>query len=332
MSNDQTTSKDYYFDSYSHFGIHEEMLKDSVRTNNYRLAIERNPHIFKDKVVLDVGCGTGILCMFAARAGAKKVIGIDCASIIEQAKQIVKDNKLDHIVSLVRGKVEEVVLPDGIEKVDVIISEWMGYCLFYESMLETVLCARDKWLVPGGAIFPDKATLYLCGIEDGEYKDEKVHFWEDVYGFDMSCMKEHVLLEPLVDCVDDKAVVTNHIPIFSVNILDVKSEDLDFVVPYKLTFKRNDYLHALVAYFDVSFNACHKPISFSTGPQFKSTHWKQTVFYLRDQHTVSQGETLEGEYSMKRNKDNHRDMDISISYKWQGRFGQLDNSQEYRLR
>ena len=42
---------------------------------------------------------------------------------------------------------EEVVLPDGIEKVDIIISEWMGYCLFYESMLNTVIYARDKFLV-----------------------------------------------------------------------------------------------------------------------------------------------------------------------------------------
>jgi len=49
-------------------------------------------------------------------------------------------------VKLVRGKVEEVELPDGLEKVDIIISEWMGYCLFYESMLKTVLFARDKWL------------------------------------------------------------------------------------------------------------------------------------------------------------------------------------------
>ena len=46
-----------------------------------------------------------------------------------------------------RGKVEEVQLPAGVEKVDVIISEWMGYCLFYESMLKTVLFARNRWLV-----------------------------------------------------------------------------------------------------------------------------------------------------------------------------------------
>lgn len=68
-----------------------------------------------------------------------------CASIYNQATQIVKDNKLDHIITLLHGKLEEVTLPDGIETVDIIISEWMGYFLLYESMLDTVLYARDKW-------------------------------------------------------------------------------------------------------------------------------------------------------------------------------------------
>lgn len=62
---------DYYFDSYSHFNIHEEMIKDKVRTDTYQKAIEGNRAAFKDKVVLDIGCGTGILSLFAARAGAK---------------------------------------------------------------------------------------------------------------------------------------------------------------------------------------------------------------------------------------------------------------------
>ena len=57
------------------------------------------------------------------------------------------------VVTLVHGKVEEVTLPDGIEKVDIIVSEWMGYCLFYESMLNTVIYARDKWLVTHFILF-----------------------------------------------------------------------------------------------------------------------------------------------------------------------------------
>ncbi|KAH6936248.1 hypothetical protein HPB50_015041 [Hyalomma asiaticum] len=72
---EEMTSKDYYFDSYAHFGIHEEMLKDEVRTATYRNSMYHNKHLFKGKVVLDVGCGTGILSMFAAKAGAAKVIG-----------------------------------------------------------------------------------------------------------------------------------------------------------------------------------------------------------------------------------------------------------------
>ena len=72
-----------------------------------------------------------------------------------------------------QGKVEEVDLP--VDKVDIIISEWMGYFLLYESMLDTVLYARDKWLVEGGLIYPDKATIYIAGIEDGDYKEEKLN-------------------------------------------------------------------------------------------------------------------------------------------------------------
>ena len=56
---------------------------------------------------------------------------------------------------------EEISLPEGVDKVDIIISEWMGYCLFYESMLDTVLYARDKWLAPNGLMFPDRLVKSL---------------------------------------------------------------------------------------------------------------------------------------------------------------------------
>ena len=90
--------------------------------------------------MLDVGCGTGILSMFAAKAGATHVYGVDMSGIVESAKKIVETNGLGDKVTIIRGKVEDIKLP--VEHVDIIISEWMGYCPFYESMLDTVLYAR----------------------------------------------------------------------------------------------------------------------------------------------------------------------------------------------
>ena len=58
------------------------MLKDEVRTLTYRNAMYHNKHLFRGKVVLDVGCGTGILSMFAVKAGAKHVYGVSLTRIL----------------------------------------------------------------------------------------------------------------------------------------------------------------------------------------------------------------------------------------------------------
>ena len=72
------------------------MLKDEVRTLTYRNSMWHNKHLFKGKIVLDVGCGTGILSMFAAKAGAAHVYGIDMSGIVEQVQNSI-------IISLILG-------------------------------------------------------------------------------------------------------------------------------------------------------------------------------------------------------------------------------------
>ncbi|KAJ7296007.1 hypothetical protein O6H91_01G051100 [Diphasiastrum complanatum] len=306
------------------------MLKDTVRTRTYQNVIYQNDFLFKNKVVLDVGAGTGILSLFCAKAGAKHVYAVECSNMADTAREIVKGNGYDNVITVIKGKVEEIELPEP--RVDVIISEWMGYFLLFENMLNTVLYARDKWLVPDGVILPDKASLYITAIEDADYKQEKINFWSSVYGFDMSCIRKQAMLEPLVDTVDQNQIVTHSQLLKTMDIGKMKIGDASFSAPFKLVATRNDFIHALVAYFDVSFTQCHKPMGFSTGPRSRATHWKQTVMYLEDVITICEGEALTGCLTVSPNPKNPRDVDITVQYTFNGKRAQASRTQLYRMR
>jgi protein arginine N-methyltransferase 1 len=273
------------------------------------------------------------------------------STIIFKAREIVKVNGMSDKITLIQGKMEEIELP--FPKVDIIISEWMGYFLLYESMLDTVLYARDRYLNKDGLIFPDKATIFVAGIEDGDYKDEKIGcktasiaqnqtgaetltrktVWDNVYGFDYSPLKETALSEPLVDIVEMKAVVTDPTLVLTLDLYKCTTADLAFSSKFELTARRDDFIHALVAWFDIEFSACHKPVRFSTGPHTKYTHWKQTVLYLKDVLTVEQGEKVYGSLSNKPNEKNPRDLDITVEYKLdtQDPTRQAEGSASYRM-
>lgn len=115
------------------------MLEDKIRTKLYRDHIMGNPSNYKDKVVLDCGCGSGILSLFAAQAGAKKVYAIEASNMARYAKKLVKANKFENVIEVIESTIEELELP---EKVDTIISEPLGIFLLNERMLETFVIAR----------------------------------------------------------------------------------------------------------------------------------------------------------------------------------------------
>jgi len=208
----------------------------------------------------------------------------------------------------------------------------MGYFLVYENMLKTVLIARDRWLKPGGILLPDKAVMYVCGIEDGKYKENKIHWWESVYGFNMSVIRDLALKEPIVDVVESSAVKTTVAAGWSLDMNTIKIEDLDFEFKFQLQALCDDYLHALVVYFDIEFSACHKPVRFSTGPFSDYTHWKQTVFYLKDVLMITKGDVIDFKMHVCPNEKNNRDMNISLDYDFNGRYGHLRSSLDYILR
>jgi len=172
-----------YFDEYSKCGIHVDMLRDKSRMTSYHQAIMGNPQDFKDKVVLDVGCGTSILACWCARAGAKRVYAVEASTMAEQAQLVVERNDLTDVVTIINAKMEDVVLP---EQVDVIVSEWMGSFLIFESMLETVLLARDRWLKQDGKMYPAIARIFLAPLDMTPFFNKRVKFLRDIPDVNMS--------------------------------------------------------------------------------------------------------------------------------------------------
>lgn len=327
---ESASMRDYYFNSYAHFGIHEDMLKDTVRTGSYKAAILNNKALFAGKTVLDVGSGTGILCLFAAKAGAKRCIGIECSDIADFATEIAQRNGYGDVITYIRGKVEEVEIP--VEKVDIIVSEWMGYFLIYESMLDSVLFARDKWLVEGGLMFPDRAKLYVSAIEDADYREEKIGFWDHLWGYNFEPMKRCVMQEPISDSVDASAIATTTECILDIDLTKVRTEELDFVAPYRLTVNRKDFLHALCVWFDTSFEACSPKVVLSTAPGQSYTHWKQSVLYIEDVLVANEGDTVSGLIAVRKSLANPRDLDVKLSLTHTGDLGAPEKVQYYRLR
>lgn len=150
----------------------------------------------------------------------------------------------------------------------------MGYLLLYESMLDTVLYARDKWLVPGGKMLPDKAKMYIAAIEDESYKRSHIGFWDEVYGVNMKCIQAAAMKDVLVDVVDKEYINSNSCMVLDLDLVKMKPNEVEFSVNYELQFNRHDKVHALIAWFDVEFSDLQHPITLSTSPFLTHTHWK----------------------------------------------------------
>ena len=219
-----------YFDSYGGVGIHREMIADETRTGAYLAAIEAHADELRGKVVLDVGCGTGILAMFAARAGARKVYAVEASGVAKHARRIVKDNGLDGVVEVIRGRMEDIGEDEIVEKVDCVLSEWMGYALLFESMLPSVIDARDRFMKPGGLVLPNVATIHVAALSDMKRYDDAVGFWDDVYGFDFSSLAARTRRDwsddPPVSTVPRERVVSDAAEVARIDCATVRFEDL----------------------------------------------------------------------------------------------------------
>ena len=326
-----------YFDSYSFFDIHRTMLSDKVRTDAYLNALERNPLLLKGATVLDVGCGTGVLSMFAARGGAAQVIAVDGSpEMASFARKICAANgfggEVCDRIGVVSSKLELVEslpginTPDG--KVDVLVSEWMGYALLFESMLDSVLIARDRFLRPGGAILPDIANIYVAAADSGA---AGLEFWNNVYGLDMSVVGQSLRTAALKDAsvciVKPDHLISEGKLLVSLDVATMKPSDQDFTAEFELKPGAGPRVcTALILWFDTLFSDrfCKEtPVTLPTGPYDTPTHWAQTVLELPTPVTMAPAAvalpgvafSLKGRISMARRKGRHRTLDISVEYR-----------------
>ena len=251
-----SNSDDEYFKSYSSLSVHELMIKDKPRTEAYKDFLEDNCHLIKGKTVLDVGAGSGILSLFAARCGASKVVAVEASDMALICKEVVQQNKYDHVITVVKGLVEDITLD---EKVDVIISEWMGFYLLHESMLDSVLCARDRWLKPDGIMLPSHASIYACPVNMSEFCKENFEYWEDVYGFDFSAFQERSvaahLQQPTVSCVSEDQLLSEFATLLDIDLRSVKLsevQELEEKLEFKIT--KQSILHGFAFWFNVRFD------------------------------------------------------------------------------
>ena len=319
-------SDDSYFNSYSYFEIHKDMLSDKARTGAYRDALTKNPTLINDANVLDVGCGTGILSMFAARdGGARNVVGVDGSyRIADVARMNVGANGLQDKIEIIEGKLEDMDSIRG-APFDVIVSEWMGYGLFFESMLDTVLYARDKYLKPDGALLPDVCCIKIAGFTKLATVD--FDFWNDVYGFSMKEVAvqqlDHALATAVVKHVEGEHIGTTETEILRLDLCKCSVKDTEFSAEFKLdaledaTKDQSQTIYGIVLWFDTEFSSrfCREnPVVLSTSPKEPKTHWVQTALHFPEplvlDNTSASG--IKGRISMAKSTEHVRGYDISL--------------------
>lgn len=299
---------EYYFERYGDLELQRRMVSDRWRTDAFAAAIA--DAVRPGDVVLDVGTGTGVLAMLAARAGARQVYAIDQAEIAQTAANLVRANQLEDKVKILRGPAAELELP---EKVDLIISEWLGHMAFVENMLDDVILAREANLQPDGRMLPARVEVKLAPLGDPVlYFHDGPGYWrKTVHGLDFSSLEALELQQgrTLQTRVEPATLLAEPATLIALDLATAHLDDPYGEGSVKLEVLRDGVLTGFAAWFttDLSDN-----VHLDTGPRQPETHWSQTAFACPPR-PVKAGERLTLEWSMDRDDTEPRYLSVGLA-------------------
>ncbi|GBP64162.1 Probable protein arginine N-methyltransferase 6.1 [Eumeta japonica] len=267
---------------------------------------------------MDVGCGTGILSIFCAQVGAGKVYAIEASNMAKLAMKIVKENNYQNIIEVIHNKVEDVILSDD-KKVDIIVSEWMGFYLLHEGMLDSVLTARDMFLKEDGVIFPETAAIFVAPCSVPSLYEQ----WENVHGVSMTTfaklLRESKHSKPEITILQPQHLIGTEVTMCWIDLRWDKVSDLDsFSVQHVVGANKTGLYQGISIWFSCNFPHLDKdsneaPVILDTSPFNLPTHWKQTVIILPKEQHVEEGEPIAFKVDMTRDEVSSRRYTLQVS-------------------
>ncbi|KAL0457402.1 UNVERIFIED_CONTAM: putative histone-arginine methyltransferase 1.3 [Sesamum latifolium] len=322
----ESSSAKMYFHYYGQLLHQQNMLQDYVRTGTYYAAVLENRVDFIDRVVVDVGAGSGILSLFAAQAGAKHVYAVEASEMADYARKLIAGNPLlsERITVGNQGKVEDIELP---EKADILISEPMGTLLVNERMLESYIIARDRFLVPNGKMFPTIGRIHMAPFSDEYLYIEianKALFWQqqNYYGVNLTPLHgtafQGYFSQPVVDAFDPRLLVAPAIS-HVIDFTSAKEEELyEIDIPLRFISSVGTRIHGLACWFDVLFNGSTVQRWLTTAPGAPTTHWYQLRCVLAQPIYVMPGQEITGRLHMVAHKAQSYTLYLTLSAKMWG--------------